>query len=188
MKKAALYAVIMLITGSTHAQGKMRKADANLIANLNAIVDGIDKTMDTEASRINFSRWDASVGLIDSSKTMYEAQKASVGAIHYAISKIKSSGMASAIQLFTIYSNFRNVEESLGGFETSANDSQHDLDLAADLTNLHTKLINQETALRDSVQRLMLQDSNELEKCSGKSYWEGVEAKLVAKGPSPVRF
>lgn len=165
MKKAALCTVLMLTAISTHAQGRTRKSDASLIANLTAIDDGVSKAMDTEGSRINSSRWDAPIVLIDASQTDYEAQKRAAEGLHSAISVIKSSGVVSSIQLFYVYMNFRNVKDGVGSFERDAEESQHDPALATDLTKIDTELIGEEAKISDSLQQSMVQDANDLAVC-----------------------
>jgi len=170
MSKVVVFGAMMLLAVSAHAQGKPRKADASLIANLNALENGINKVMETEGSRINFSRWDASIALIDASKAEYETQRGNVDLIRTGISKIKQSGMASSVQLFLIYSSFRNVLGILGDLEKHADQSQKDVALATDLTNMHVGLAGEEIKLDESLLKFLVQDSNDLGKCDGKSY------------------
>jgi hypothetical protein len=163
-------AVLMLIAVSAHAQGKMRKADGGLITTLNAIAIGVDKAMDTEGSRINFSRWDAPIGFIDASKGQYEQQKREVVSLHNLISKIKSSGMVSSLHMFFIYRTYRDVRGILTDFERDAHEYQQDSYLAGDLTSIETELFGWEEKLNVFIIKSIIEDSSDLEKCDGKNY------------------
>jgi hypothetical protein len=166
MRKVVMTLVtVLLFCHPANAQGQNRKADASVLATLTSIDDGVSSAMEMEGAGINFSRWDAPIALIDAYKNDYESQRMKANTLHSMISQIKSTGIASSPQLFVIYADFRDIRETLVGFEMQAQERQRDTALAIDLTQKNTDLIAKTRDLRDVVTESIAEDASDLGSC-----------------------